>query len=72
MYGSAVCEHILKLSRCKVLHIHIYVGAPQYTMLVFGFSFLQVLARMKKDTMQLYLIDITSLLQFYIPTITIP
>ena len=34
-------------------------GALQYTMLVFGFSFLWVLAGIKKDTMQLYLMDIT-------------
>ena len=57
MYGSAMCKWILRLSRGKVLHI--YVGALQYTMLIFGFSFLQVLAGIKKDTMWLYLIDIT-------------
>ena len=51
MYGSAVGECILGLSRGKVLHINICVGAPQYTMLIFGFSFLQVLAGIKKDTM---------------------
>ena len=38
----------------------------------FGFSFLWVIARIKKDTMQLYLIDITLLLQLYISIITIP
>ena len=50
---SAVCEFILRLSRGKVLHIYtfIYVGALQYTTLVFGFPFLWVLAGIKKDTM---------------------
>ena len=43
----------VRCCRCKC------VGALQYTMLVFGFSFLRVLAGIKKDTMQLYLIDIT-------------
>ena len=40
-------------------HIYVDVGALQYTMLIFGFSFLWVLARIKKDTMQLYLSSIT-------------
>ena len=43
----------VRCRRCKC------VGAPQYTTLIFRFSFLQVLARIKKDKMQLYLIDIT-------------
>ena len=51
MYGSAVCKQILGLSRGRVLYIYIYVGALQYTMLIFGFPFLWVLARIKKDTM---------------------
>ena len=40
MYGSAVCEFILRLSRGTVLHIYTFmsVGALQYTMFVFGFS----------------------------------
>ena len=41
-------------------------------MLVFGLSFLQVLAGIKKDTMQLDLLDNTLLLQLFISNITIP
>ena len=41
-------------------------------MLVSRFSLLLVLARIKKDTMQLYLIDVTLLLQLYTLIITIP
>ena len=41
-------------------------------MLVFGFSFLQVLAGIKKDTMQLYVIDITLYYNYFISNITIP
>ena len=40
-------------------HMYIYVGALQYTTLIFGFSFLWVLAGIKKDTMQMYVIDLT-------------
>ena len=35
-------------ARC---HKYEYIGALQYTTLIFGFSFLQVLARIKEDTM---------------------
>ena len=48
------------------------VGAPQYTTLVFGFPFLRVLAGIRKNTMQLYLIDMTLLLQLYTFITTIP
>ena len=43
----------VRCCKCK------YIGALQYTMLIFGFSFLWVLAGIKKETMQLYLIAIT-------------
>ena len=72
MYGSAVCECVLRLSRGKVLHIYIDVGAPQYTTLIFGFSFLWMLARIKKDTMQLYSMNVTLYCNSSIFNITIP
>ena len=49
-----------------------YVGAPQYTMPIFGFPFLQVLAGIRKNTMQLYFLDMTLLLQLCTFIITIP
>ena len=58
MYTSARCESLIKAC-LGVRFTSVNVGALQYTMLVFGFSFLWVLARIKKDKMQLYLIDIT-------------
>ena len=59
MYGSAVCEHILGLSRGNVLHIYIYAGALQYTMLVFWVLFSLDVSQNEEDTMQLYLMKIT-------------
>ena len=41
-----------------------YIGPLQYTTLVFGFSFLWVLAGIKKETMQLYFIT-TIYLYYY-------
>ena len=49
-----------------------YIGALQYTTLIFGFSFLWVLAGIKEDTMQWYLLDVTLLLQLFISNIAIP
>ena len=37
-----------------------YIGAPRYTMLIFGFSLLWGLARIKEDAMQLYLLGCNS------------
>ena len=53
MYGGARCKCVLKLSRGEVLHM--YVGAPKYTMLVFRFYSLCMLWQYKKNTWQLYM-----------------
>ena len=60
-----------RLSRGKVLHMYIHVGALQYTKLIFWFLSLQVLARIKEETnATLYVYD--SLLQLFISIFAIP
>ena len=51
--------------------MYICAGAPQYTMLIFGFPSLWVLARIKEKTnVTLYVYD--SLLQLFISIFAIP
>ena len=65
-----VCKS-LRLSRGKVSHMYIRVGALQYTTLIFGFPSLWVLARIKKEiNVTLYVYD--SLLQLFISISAIP
>ena len=68
------CYRCVNLKGCLGVRCHKCkcIGAPQYAMLIFGFSFLWVLARIRKETMQLYLLAITPLLQLFISNITIP
>ena len=69
MYGGCyVCANL------KCLGVKCRIGAPRYTMLVFGFPFLRVLARIKikKKIMRLYNYVLLPLLQLYTATSTIP